>query len=125
VALKLNGPCAKQVVFCEIHTIDGDTYIGSNHCRNPQLKCPREPGEGYDKCKTICNQFAHAEVSALNKALEADANLILSHAIVYGHTRCCEDCQNTLKSNGVNWVMIHDTGEVIDLIDYIDKEADD
>ena len=60
--------CAKVKVHAILQGASGRYYMGSNRCENPQAKCPREPGDDYTKCKTICQQPAHAEIDALQKA---------------------------------------------------------
>ncbi len=54
--------CAKKRVQCVLIAEDGEVFVGENWCNNPQQTCPREPGEGYDKCTHICKQNAHAEI---------------------------------------------------------------
>lgn len=82
------GPCAKRPnLKCEIITPDGEMYIGFNHVRNPQTSCPRLPGEGYEKCITVCDQPGHAEVMALRQAGEKarGAYVRVHHPFVCGH----------------------------------------
>jgi len=90
--------CAKQKVFCLLILSDGTTILGENRCRNAQAVCPRSPGEGYEKCISICDQVGHAECDAVSlagpKAKGARAYLI-------GHTYACQNCQETLFDAGV------------------------
>lgn len=95
--------CAKKQVFCHIYTENGETFIGENWCRTPQLFCPREHGEGLEKCKTICNQDNHAEVDALLKAGDKAKN---ATAIVSGITWCCRDCQEKMVEAGIRYIGI-------------------
>lgn len=92
------GPCAKRVVRCALVTPFGEEFVGENVCGNPQSVCPREEGEGYEKCKTICQQVGHAEEVAImlagNKADGAKAYLD-------GHTYYCRNCQEALFDAGV------------------------
>ena len=44
---------------------DGTVFIGTNACASPQAECPRTEGEGYEKCKTVCGQYGHAEETAV------------------------------------------------------------
>jgi len=94
--------CAKKKVLCFLISEDFEVFIGENNCLNPQPACPREHGEGYEKCKTICQQTAHAEVNAIAlagaKARGADAYVL--------HKRVCCDCQNALDSAGVKSVTL-------------------
>lgn len=95
----MTGPCAKLVVRCTLITPDGRRFVGENSCANPQPVCPRLPGEGYDKCKTVCQQAGHAEIVALQHAGAAAAG---AHAYIEGHTHVCRDCQETLVAAGVH-----------------------
>lgn len=99
------GPCAKRTVRCAIYTADV-AYLGSNECANPQPACPREPGEGYAKCKSVCQQGAHAEIQALERAQAAGADLKGSIAYVVGHHYICEACGIALRDAGVESVTI-------------------
>ena len=90
--------CAKTVVTCVLVTPDGEHITGSNWCENPQAKCPREVGEGYEKCKSICGQGNHAEKDALLKAGDRAKG---SRAYLNGHTYACQPCQEALFAAGV------------------------
>lgn len=92
------GPCAKRRVLCTIQTPGGIRITGSNDCLNPQPVCPRGPGEGYEKCTTICKQVGHAEAVALNRAGRLAKG---ATAILIGHDYYCPDCQQQLFDAGV------------------------
>jgi deoxycytidylate deaminase len=94
--------CAKKKVLCFLISEDLEVFIGENNCLNPQPACPREQGEGYEKCKTICQQTAHAEVNAIAKA---GAKARGAKALVL-HKRVCCDCQDALDSAGVKSVTL-------------------
>jgi deoxycytidylate deaminase len=97
------GPCAKSRVFCRVVAPDGREWMGENHCLNPQEKCPREPGEGYEKCQDICQQVGHAEQVAAsmigNDAIGGTAYLI-------GHYYACEPCARALREAGLKRLII-------------------
>lgn len=93
--------CAKKVVICQILTKDGQVFTGRNDCNNPQPLCPREAGEGYEKCKTICDQPGHAEEVALEQAQLAGANLGGAVAYIGGIGHYCKNCQIKLFDAGV------------------------
>jgi hypothetical protein len=77
--------------------------VGENLCENPQPVCPREDGEDYTKCKTICRQGGHAELQALDLVGGvADSGV----AVVRGHTYACRECQEALFSAGVLWLRV-------------------
>lgn len=90
--------CAKQTVLCKLVFEDGDHVVGTNWCDRPQEACPRDPGEDYTKCKTVCGQRGHAETIALRLA---GARAQGARAFVYGHTYACRDCQEALFGAGV------------------------
>lgn len=94
----IKGACAKLVVRCTLVTPVGVRFVGENWCANPQPTCPREPGEGYDKCKSVCQQYGHAEEVAL---LLAGCAASGSHAYVEGHDHACRNCQKALFGAGV------------------------
>lgn len=93
------GPCAKLVVRCTIVTRHGAHHVGENDCVRPQRICPRLPGEGYDKCKSICQQQGHAEEVALRSAGAAATG---ARAYIEGHTHVCRNCQEVLTAAGVD-----------------------
>lgn len=94
----MTGPCVKATVRCTLVTPAGERFVGENWCANPQAVCPRAPGEGYEKCKSICAQEGHAETVALRVAgLKANG----AHAYVEGHTYACRPCQEALFSSGI------------------------
>ena len=95
--------CAKTTVKCTIVTPDGQHIVGTNLCLNPQDVCPREVGEGYEKCKTICHQLGHAETVAAMKAGELAKG---GRAYIEGHTYACKDCQETLYAAGVTAISV-------------------
>ena len=99
------GPCAKKEVGCVIVAPDGQRFAGANLCFNPQDVCPREPGEGYEKCRSICQQDGHAEMDALRRAGSAAKG---ATAWVYGHTHACRDCQEALYGAGVILIGVRD-----------------
>jgi deoxycytidylate deaminase len=89
--------CAKRTVMTVI--IGNGEWRGFNNCATPQETCPRAPDEGYDKCKTICNQPNHAEINALMLAGDGAKD---SEMFIYGHDHCCDPCLDAAKSVGVN-----------------------
>lgn len=92
------GPCAKRRVICRITAADGRSFVGENSCANAQPMCPRNPGEGYEKCQTICEQAGHAEIEALKLAGAAARG---ASAELWGHYWICEPCGRALLDAGV------------------------
>lgn len=93
--------CAKRHVTCTIRTLDGEIVTGTNECRYPQTSCPREAGEGYLKCLTICGQHAHAEIMATADAVAAGFKLEGATAVISGHNYACAICCDVLHTNGI------------------------
>jgi hypothetical protein len=94
----MTGPCAKTRVRCTLVTADGEYIVGENWCANPQAACPRALGEGYEKCKSTCQQEGHAEAVAVRLAGEKSKG---ARAFLEGHTYACMDCQHALFGAGV------------------------
>ena len=94
--------CAKQKVICRLVLLNGEVIEGENACLEPQDSCPREPGEGYHKCESICRQQGHAEQQAVRNA--AGKNLKGATATLSGHTYFCADCQHVLFDAGVEFL---------------------
>jgi deoxycytidylate deaminase len=78
-------------------------FVGENDCANPQAVCPRGPGEGYEKCKTICQQAGHAEIEALKAAGEHARG---AEALLYGHYWMCEPCGAAMRAAGIYSIKI-------------------
>lgn len=97
--------CAKQTVTCTLVFDDGREVTGSNWCANPQASCPRLPGEGYEKCRTICGQSSHAEVDAIEKATAIGLDTRGTIARLRGHSYACQSCQEALQRAGVLALM--------------------
>lgn len=91
--------CAKKIVTCIIKTPNGKEFVGRNDCGNPQVQCPRLPGEDYAKCKEICDQPGHAEEMALEAA--RGVNLVGATAYLSGIDHYCKRCQKQLFAAGV------------------------
>lgn len=100
----MNGPCAKTRVFCFIESPLGRRFVGENWCANPQPVCPREPGEDYTKCTTVCQQEGHAEVVAVRLAGPFAKG---ATATLHGHTYACMNCQHALFDAGVRWLGVN------------------
>lgn len=96
------GPCAKKAVRFTLVTRGGLRFIGTNECRNPQTTCSRLPGEGYEKCRSICAQPAHAEVAALERAGRRAMGAI---GFLEGIDHVCPECQAALDAAGVRSVV--------------------
>ena len=94
--------CAKVFVVAVLELPDGTAWHGTNNVINPQIECPREPGEGYEKCKTICQQPFHAEVDAITSAA-AHGHQVQGGTMKVYHKRVCEQCQDAMQRFGVKW----------------------
>ena len=102
------GPCAKLRVRCFIFPPDkgAPVFVGENDCATPQAVCPRAPGEGYEKCASICQQAGHAEVMALKQAADAGVSVRGGTATVAGHYWICEPCGRALRDAGIVSVIV-------------------
>lgn len=97
------GPCAKKRVACTIVAADGQRYVGTNDCVTPQAACPRLPGDGYEKCVSVCHQPGHAEVMALAAAGPAARGAL---AWIEGIGHVCDDCRVAMDAAGVmSWTL--------------------
>ncbi len=105
------GPCAKQTVTATLIAKDGETFVSTNYCREPQVTCPRADmptGQGYEKCINICKQDGHAEVNAVKLAGDK-ANL--SKIYLQGHYYACDNCQSVAKNAGVQEIILQKPNE--------------
>ncbi len=93
--------CANRDVIAIIEN-GGYFYVGRNLCDNPQEKCPRKKGEGYEKCKSICRQSGHAEVEAIKAA---KGNARGGAMYIVGHDHCCNPCLEAMEKAGVKIVI--------------------
>jgi deoxycytidylate deaminase len=101
-----SGPCVKQTVTATLVTPSGDRYVATNHCMNPQSTCPRgalPTGVGYELCRDVCKQDAHAEVNVVRFAGDAARGAKLYLA---GHTYACEPCKEAAAEAGVTEIVI-------------------
>lgn len=93
--------CAKQTVTATL-TNNGQTWVATNHCANPQEVCPRadmESGVGYELCRLVCEQLGHAEV---NVCLQAGKENTQGGKIrLEGHTYCCDNCKRVMAEYGI------------------------
>ena len=95
--------CAKKQVTCVLIKNGDIIAVGRNSCRNPQTSCPRLPGEGYEKCKAICDQPGHAEEIALERAGNQAKGCT---AYLFGIGHYCKSCQIKLFAAGVESLKI-------------------
>ena len=101
----MKGLCAKRSVVVIIVGKKG-IYTNTNWCAKPQSTCPRvekgmKSGEGYELCKDVCQQPAHAEIMAL-----LNAGTDAKDAVMYllGHDHCCDSCLTQIKKYGIKEV---------------------
>ena len=99
--------CAKtQVIAILYNKEDTEFAFGTNFCKNPQEICPREEGEGYEKCKSICDQPAHAEINAIKDAVNKNMTVEGSTMIILKHRDMCDNCRQFVTNYGVETVII-------------------
>lgn len=97
------GPCAKATTRCTIIALNGREYVGQNLCAEPQVACPRLPGDDYTKCATVCRQWGHAEEVAAAIAGERARG---GTAYLEGHTYFCDACKAALAAAGVTELVV-------------------
>lgn len=95
--------CAKKRVLALLVGASGKQYVGENLCLTPVDVCPREPGEGYEKCSSVCHQLHHAEVQAVANA-GADAR---GGSITINYNRACDACLSVLAAAGVASITLN------------------
>lgn len=103
---KGSGPCAKQVVTATVVDTSGAHHVSTNYCAAPQPSCARvgmPTGQGYELCKSICSQPAHAEINALQLAGSKASGGVL---YVEGHSYVCEGCTMAAASAGVSQMVL-------------------
>lgn len=93
----LFGPCAKRRTQGLLVGRSGAVYVAENVCLNPQPVCPRLPGEGYEKCKSVCQQVEHAEIQILRAAGD-DAH---GQELTVTHWYPCPRCEVACAAAGV------------------------
>lgn len=98
--------CAKKVIRCWIWDYTGNCGYGENACNTPQEACPREPEEGYEKCKSICHQPGHAEMMALEAARAKGVMIEGATVKVKGAYNVCKSCAATLRDAKVGKIII-------------------
>ena len=107
------GYCAKRPVSAVVTFKDGTIVVGGNYCTNPQTTCPRQAGEGYEKCYTICGQLGHAEQVAIRLAVREAALGVsksgtyasqIASVDVYNHEGPCDACKRMLAVFGIDKV---------------------
>jgi len=105
--------CLKQPVYVLLLTAKFKHFYGMNHINISDLaECPRKDfptGQGYELCQNICHQGAHAEMNAINNALEAGVNLHGSKVFIVGHDYCCEPCLRYMYQHGIQSAYCIDT----------------
>jgi deoxycytidylate deaminase len=97
--------CAKLTTRATIIAPDGQRFVGTNWVRHPQRTCPREgmpTGIGYELCKSICDQPAHAEVNA---CLAAGEKARGGKLYLEGHYYACENCKRVAAEHGVEIII--------------------
>lgn len=101
--------CAKRTVVCVLFDRhERLVAIGDNGCLLSQERCPRLPGEGYDKCESVCLQDGHAEIQALRAARGRGHDLTGGTAYILNHYRICDHCRKALTAAGITSIVIPD-----------------
>lgn len=93
--------CCKTTVYALMLCTDGSMFAGTNMIQCHQDECPREVGELYEKCKTVCKQSWHGETSAIDNCLRLGGDPAGGKMYITGHTICCPGCQGSMKEVGM------------------------
>ena len=108
-------PCTKQTTIAFIVKNNQVISFGTNFIQNYQAECPRSglpTGVGYDLCKSVCDQPAHAEANACYEAGENAKDGIL---YLIGHYYICDNCKKIMKRFGIKKYIILATKEEMNL----------
>lgn len=104
--------CFKRQVCAVIVDEDGRIAVGENLISNNLIgECPREKGENYEKCITICRQDGHAESMAIENALQRNMKLKGANIYLMGHNRVCLDCKKGCDLHGLNIIIVNKEGK--------------
>lgn len=103
--------CLKQVVKALIYQRGEKLLlVAYNDIENESVsECPRQgmlSGEGYELCKSICNQQGHAEIQAVDKAIELGIDLSDCYLVIEGHSYICNECQSYMRKHGLTYWMV-------------------
>lgn len=99
--------CAKRLVVAVLVNQAGDVIaVDTNRCANPQPVCPRNEGEGYEKCQSICLQNGHAEVLVITRAVNAGVSLDGVTLFLHGHCAPCSECQRLIDTHKISVVCV-------------------
>lgn len=109
-------PCVKLTVKAIIVAQDGSIATGDNAIRNDVDVCPRvvkncPTGQGYEMCKSVCNQNEHAEVTAIQNAKKQGMDIQGATLMLTGHTYCCDNCISSMKEAGITKAVCVDSGK--------------
>lgn len=98
--------CAKVHVEALLMTREGAFFRGTNGCAQPQVKCPRYAGEGYAKCKSVCEQEGHAETVAMDRARLSGWRY--GGTMFVDYKRICDECLEECHKHGLDVVVSRD-----------------
>lgn len=103
----MSQKCFKRQVMAVIIDKNGNIASGENRISNRAVnQCPRDKGEDYEKCKSICNQEGHAEIMAIKQAKKRGLDLNESFLYLIGHHRICDNCNSECNKENINIVII-------------------
>lgn len=94
-------PCSKRTVTATVIAVDGRRFSSTNYTLAAPPVCPRADmptGVGYELCRDICRQPAHAEVNALDLA---GAAALGGEMYVEGHSYACASCMQLAQALGI------------------------
>ena len=98
--------CKKLTTLAVIIKAGKVVSFGTNEIENNIDICPRinlPTGEGYELCKSVCNQKYHAEERACVVAgMKAKGGTLY----LFGHSYCCDNCKDVMNTYGIKEVII-------------------
>ena len=107
----MSQACYKREACAVIVDTNGKIAVGQNLIYAEGVtECPRTEGEGYEKCKSICNQAGHAETEAIKQAKLRNLELNGANLYLTGHYRICDDCKSACDNEGINVIIVSEDG---------------
>ena len=105
-------PCFKREVCAVIINKKGQIATGQNLISNGLIgECPRDVGEGYEKCTSICRQEGHAEAMAIQDAMDRKIDIEGANLYLMGHYRVCDSCQAGCDKHNLKVIIVNKEGK--------------
>lgn len=92
--------CKDRTVMAALETSTGNVYFGFNFTQSQPVWCPRENmprGHGYALCKSVCGQWVHAEIDAIQQYEQHEPHGTSGRLFVYGVNHICDGCMTEIN----------------------------